>query len=128
MYLAQTLEQLGHYNTALDSFDRAIHLSGGSTCITAMKAHTLASAGDHTTSRRILAGLTSSSKLKCVPSFDIAAAHAALGDSAQSIHWLNRASSEHHMRLYSLARDPRFAQLSTHTSFRQLVQDLGLPA
>ena len=46
MYLAQALEQKGCYREALHSFDTAIRLSGGSSNLIAMKAHSHALAGD----------------------------------------------------------------------------------
>jgi tetratricopeptide (TPR) repeat protein len=126
VYLAQTLEQQHDYDAALQSFERAIQLSGGSSCVRAMKAHALAVCGDCSSARKILREVQKSTKHKCVPSYDIAAAYAALGEWPQSINWLQRACSERHMRLYSLGQDPRFDEFRYRSEFRDVVEGIGL--
>ncbi len=126
MYLAQTLEQKGEFGEALAGFDTAMQLAGGSPCIAAMKAHTHAIAGDRKSAQEILGGVVSSGDLECMPSYDIAAAYAALGEFPQSFEWLRRACLEHNMRLYSLAQDPRFDRLRYRPEFREIVARIGL--
>ena len=108
MYLAQALEQKGDYKEAVREFENTIKLAGGSNCVLAMKAHTHAEAGDKTSARQILHGLKSSANRKCMPSYDIAATHAALGESKQMGFWLNRACNERNMKVFTLMHDPRF--------------------
>ena len=116
MYLAQALEQKGDYKGAVREFENTIKLAGGSNCVLAMKAHAHAVAGDTTSARRILRGLKSSTNHKCMPSYDIAATHAALGESKQMGFWLNRACNERNMKVFTLMQDPRFD--SAPPSFR----------
>jgi tetratricopeptide (TPR) repeat protein len=126
MYLAQALEQKGRYHEALLSFDIAIHLSGGSSNLTAMKAHTHALAGDCRTARDLLDQLQHLPFSKCMPSYDIAAAHAALGEPGLAVRWLERARDERNMKLFLVSQDPRFDSLRGHSDFSAVVQQLGL--
>jgi tetratricopeptide (TPR) repeat protein len=126
MYLAQALEQKGDYKEAVREFENTIKLTGGSNCVLAMKAHAHAVAGDKTSARQILHGLKSSSNRKCMPSYDIAATHAALGESRQMGFWLNRACTERNMKVFTLMQDPRFDQLRHHSEFKDVVDQVGL--
>jgi tetratricopeptide (TPR) repeat protein len=126
MYLAQALEQKGRYHEALLSFDTAIHLSGGSSNLTAMKAHTHALAGDCRTARDLLDQLQHLPFSKCMPSYDIAAAHAALGEPGLAVRWLERARDERNMKMFLVSQDPRFDSLRGHSDFSAVVQQLGL--
>jgi tetratricopeptide (TPR) repeat protein len=127
MYLAQALEQKGDYKGALCEFENTIRLAGGSNCALAMKAHAHALAGDSNCARQILRGLKTSTSQSCIPSYDIAATHAALGESKQMGFWLNRACNERNMKLFSLLQDPRFDCLRHLSEFRQVVDHVGLP-
>ena len=126
MYLAQALEQVGRYPEAIASFDTAIRLTGGSSNVIAMKAHAHALAGDALAARDLLNQLQSPAAGKCLPSYDIAATHAALGDCASAVHWLEQACRERHMKLFLVSQDPRFDPLRGHSKFNAVVQQLGL--
>lgn len=126
MYRAQALEQKGDFKGALREFETTLGLAGGSNCVQAMKAHTHAVAGESSIAREILKGL----KRNCVsamPSYDIAAAHAALGETNQTIEWLNRACQERNMKIFTLTQDPRFDSLRRQPEFMQVVEQVGLP-
>lgn len=122
MYMAQTLEQVGKHDEALKRYETASRLSGGNHSIMAMKAHALAVAGERSSARKILQGLRRSTDPRCMPSYDIAATYAALGDLSQSVQWLNRACSERHMKLFSLTQDPRFDEFRGRPEFRQVIE------
>jgi tetratricopeptide (TPR) repeat protein len=126
MYLAQSLEQKGRYAEAIAEFDTALLLSGGSDCVSAMKAHAHAMAGERAAAHRLLGDLQRAASVKCAPSYDIAATHAALGDSGQAVRWLQRACLERNMKLFLLSQDPRFDSLRGQSEFRGVMQHLGL--
>ena len=126
MYMAQALEQVGRYPEALASLDTAIRLTGGSSNVIAMKAHTHALAGQPNAARDLLDQLQSPAAGKCLPSYDIAATHAALGDCTSAVHWLEQACRERHMKLFLVSQDPRFDPLRGHSKFNAVVQQLGL--
>ena len=126
MYLAQALEQKGDYKEAVREFENTLKLAGGNNCVLAMKAHAHAAAGDKTSARQILHGLKSSTNRKCMPSYDIAATHAALGESKQMALWLNRACTERNMKVFTLMQDPRFDPIRHHSEFKEVVDQVGL--
>jgi len=126
MYMAQALEQKGDFKQALKEFETTIQLAGGNNCVRAMKAHAHAVAGDKSSARKILSELKSVPSEQCMPSYDIAATHAALGESHQMIAWLNRACNERNMKLFTLTQDPRFDPLRHRSEFREIVEQMGL--
>jgi tetratricopeptide (TPR) repeat protein len=126
MYMAQALEQKGNFKDALREFETTIQLAGGNHCVKAMKAHAYAVAGDKSSAREILGELKSRSSRQGMPSYDIAATHAALGETSQTVAWLNRACSERNMKLFTLSHDPRFDPLRHRSEFKHIVEQMGL--
>lgn len=127
MYMAQALEQKGDFRTALREFATSAHLSSGNNCVKAMTAHAHAVSGDTDSAREILDELVKMPSKQCVPSYDIAAAYAALGESHHALSWLNRACRERNMKLFTLTHDPRFDVIRHHSGFQQIVRQVGLP-
>ena len=126
MYKAQALEQKGNFAEALKEFEMADRLAGGSNCVKAMEAHTYAIAGDGSSARDILAELRDASCDRRMPSYDIAAAYAALGESRKMVAWLNRACDERNMKLFTLTQDPRFDSFRDRGEFKEIVGQVGL--
>ena len=126
MFMAQTLEQMDHMPEAVREFERTIQLSGGSQSARAMMAHAHAVSGNKSMALRIVEDLSGGRDRQNVPSYDIAAVHAALGDSGATIAWLGRACAEHNMKLFTVAQDPRFDTVRRHSEFRRLVSQVGL--
>ena len=126
MYMAQALEQKGDFKGALREFDTTLGLAGGSNCVQAMKAHTHAVAGETSIAREILNGLKRNC-LSALPSYDMAAVYAALGETNQTIEWLRRSCQERNMKIFTLTQDPRFDSLRHHPEFVQVVEQVGLP-
>jgi tetratricopeptide (TPR) repeat protein len=125
MYMAQALEQKGDLKEALREFETTNRLAGGNNCVKAMKAHAHAVAGDTSCAREILNELKIPSR-HCMPSYDIAATYAALGDYQQVVAWLRRACNERNMKLFTLTQDPRFDPLRRRSDFKQIVDQMGL--
>jgi tetratricopeptide (TPR) repeat protein len=126
MYRAQALEQKGDVDEALREFETTITLAGGSRCVTAMKAHAHAIAGDRNSANEILRELRGDTMQKCMPSYDMAAAYAALGEPVQTVRWLKRACTERSMKLFGLTQDPRFDLVRHRSEFRAVVDEIGL--
>lgn len=126
MYMAQALEQKGNFKEALREFETTIRLAGGNNCVKAMKAHAYAVAGDRSSAREILDELKGAPSHQCMPSYDIAATYAALGEANHMVAWLNRACDERNMKLFTLTQDPRFDPLRHRSEFREIVEQMGL--
>src|SRR5579863_7327821 len=127
MYMAQALEQTGDFKLALQEFDTAERLAEGNKSVKAMMAHAHAISGDRDSAREILQELGSTKSQQGMPSYDIAATYAALGESHRMVEWLNRACRERNMKLFTLTQDPRFDPLRQHSGFRRIVEQVGLP-
>lgn len=127
MYMAQTLEQLGNFEAALEEFEIAFRLTGGNKCVRAMTAHAHAVAGDAASAYRVLEELRSTVPQAGMPTFDIAAAYAALGETDSMHYWLGRACEERNMKLFTLIQDPRFDPVRNSAAFRSIVDRTGLP-
>jgi serine/threonine-protein kinase len=126
MYLAQALEQKGELRTALQEFETALALANGNNGVKAMQAHTHAVAGDKIYAREILRELKSKPTADQLPSYDIAATYAALGEPDRMVSWLQRACRERSMKLFTLPRDPRFDAFRRRSEFKEIVQQIGL--
>jgi tetratricopeptide (TPR) repeat protein len=126
MYRAQALEQQGDFDEALREFETTIELAGGSRCVTAMKAHAHAIAGDRNSAQEILRTLRGDTLQKCMPSYDMAAAYAALGEPIETVRWLKRACTDRSMKLFGLTQDPRFDLVRHRSEFRKVVDEIGL--
>lgn len=127
MYMAQALEQTGDFKLALQEFNTAERLAEGNKSVKAMMAHAHAASGDRDSARGILQELRSTGSQQGMPSYDIAATYAALGESHRMVEWLNRACRERNMKLFTLTQDPRFDPLRQHSGFRRIVEQVGLP-
>jgi TolB-like protein/Flp pilus assembly protein TadD len=121
LYMAETLEQTGHISEALIEYDTAIHLCGGSPLAAAMKAHAHAVSGDRRAALRILNHLSEIPNQPCVPSYDIAAVYAAIGEYKQTFAWLYRAFAERNIKLFTFGQDPRFDAVRDRAECRRLV-------
>jgi tetratricopeptide (TPR) repeat protein len=127
MYMAQALEQKGDYPGALREFETTTRLVGGNNSVEAMKAQAHAIAGDRPSAQRILDTLCDPAQRR-VPSYDIAAVYAALGESGLTVDWLTRACEERNMKLFTLNQDPRFDPQRDSSGFQSIVTRVGLNA
>jgi tetratricopeptide (TPR) repeat protein len=125
MYMAQALEQTGNFKQAVREFEKTIQLAGGSSCVRAMQAHAYAAAGDRSSARQILRELRGGAR-RAMPSYDIAAVYAALGDSRQMTAWLHRACQERNMKVFTLTQDPRFDSCRRSSDFQEIIARVGL--
>lgn len=91
-----------------------------------MKAHALAKSGDKKSAAGILTELRRIPFQQCVPSNDIAAVYAALGEPQEATAWLHQACSERNMKIFTLTQDPRFDSLRSYREFQKIIDHLGL--
>jgi TolB-like protein/Tfp pilus assembly protein PilF len=122
MYMAQTLVETGRYAEALDEYDATIRLSGGNNCAKAMKAHAHAASGNRRAALRIVSELGEIPNQRCVPSYDIAAVYAGLGEHKEMFSWLQRAYKERNIKLFTFAHDPRFDAVRDRADVRSLTE------
>ena len=91
-----------------------------------MKAHAHAASGDRPSALKIVNDLSGMPNQQRVPSYDIAAVYAALGEPRQAFPWLHRAYNGRDVKLFTLPQDPRFDPIRHRSEFRQLIDRAGL--
>ena len=90
-------------------------------------ARCYASAGRSEEAQEILHDILTSAKGDYVPSFDVAAVYAALGEKERAFEWLDRAYEERAARMVYLGTDPRYDPLRSDPRFADLLRRMGLP-
>ncbi len=126
LWSGQSYEELGRYEEAAASIERAVELSAGSALTRAALAHVRAGQGRTDEARQILAGLEAEGSSGYVPSYEIARARVALGDHDAAVRWLDRARSERAHSMAFLAVDPQLAPIRGHAGYRRLLEALDL--
>ena len=89
--------------------------------------HAYAVAGRPADAERVLEELHARGRTGYVSSFDIATIHAGLGNRAQALDWLERASEGRSTYLVFINVDPRFDAYRAEPRFRELVRRMGIP-
>lgn len=119
-------EQKGMFSEAISTFKKAISISSGLPIHVACLAHTYALAGETVEAQRLLDALAAESRRKYVPEYWVATAFAALGDTEQAFHWLERAYEAHDSWMVYLNVDPRLDALHSDARFGSLLRRIGL--
>jgi len=118
-------EQLGHYDDALATFERALGINE-LTILRASMAHVLAVSGRHDEARKTLAQLTDSTTRRYVASYDVAVVHAGLGDRDLAFARLDDAFEERSSWMVFMGVDPRLDPLHDDERFEALLHRCGL--
>jgi TolB-like protein/DNA-binding winged helix-turn-helix (wHTH) protein len=95
--------------------------------IAAMVAYTYAAAGRRADAERMLSGISEEIKEQYSCSYEIGAAHTALGELTEAFQWLNKAYEERSTCMVALKQDPRFDRLHSDLRFQTLVRRVGFP-
>ena len=121
-------EQLHEFGRALDSLNRSVELSGGSTVMRTAQAHALAKAGDHAASRRALNDLKAVARTRYVSSFELGLIHLTLNDADEGWGYLDRAVEERSAWIPYIKVEPRLAEFRNDTRFQTLLTRIGVPS
>ncbi len=124
--LGWALEQAGRADSAVPEFQRALQLTGDSSVIRLMLAHTLALTGDRTRALAIITQMIPRSDTDYIPAFHIADAYAGLGVNERAMEWLQEALHERSGWLCWLKVDPKLDALRSDRRFRALLDSLAL--
>lgn len=125
-YYGLILEQKLQYEQAIEQFEKARELSGGSPVVVAALGHAYALAGKRHEAEKILEELMDTSKTHKGSSYDIAVIYAGLADKEKAFEWLDKAYNERNDFLAYLKADPRFDPLRSDVRFDNLLHRLGL--
>jgi DNA-binding winged helix-turn-helix (wHTH) protein/TolB-like protein/Tfp pilus assembly protein PilF len=116
----------GRYEEALEAFRKAKEFSGGATQGTSLIAYTYAVSGQRREAGRILHELKSISQQRYVPPYNIAMVYNGLGNSDETLRWLEKAYEERDVHLVFLGVDPRWDALRSDPGFISLLKRINL--
>ena len=112
--------QLGDFESAVSSSQRAFEFSGGNTEPLAFKAVALARQGLTEQARDIAQLLEQSARSRHVPPFNLALAHIGIRDEIQASRYLKMAANQRDVRLIFLAVDPIWREMNQDPTVRAL--------
>jgi TolB-like protein/class 3 adenylate cyclase/Tfp pilus assembly protein PilF len=123
MVMGMALAQKGDFAHAI-SESQAGTLDG-SAIGQAMLAGTYAMAKDRVARDRTIAAIQARGHYVC--SYEVAAAYVPFGESAEAIHWLQKAYDDRDVCVPWMKVDPRFDQLRPDPRYQALMQKVGFP-
>jgi len=125
-YLGLAYEQTRNYDDAIAQLRNCVRITDGRPSMVALLGHALAVAGQRDEAHAILDQLNTLSSERYVPSYSVAAIHAALGQTDQAFTWLERAYDEHDSWMDYLGLDPRLDGLRSDPRFADLLRRMKL--
>jgi serine/threonine protein kinase/tetratricopeptide (TPR) repeat protein len=117
---------LSQYESAAQTLERALVVSGRHPDAFSQLGQTYALQGRASEARKLLAELDELSKTRFVPAYDRALIHAGLKQRDEAFYWLEQAYNERHGALALLAVDPDVNLLRDDPRFDELVRKVGL--
>jgi Flp pilus assembly protein TadD len=122
-----SLEQQGRYNEAIESLERAVALTRGTSNVVGALAHALAVAGRTDEARQRLSEMQQLTPGRYLQHYAVALAQTALGEFDNALHSLDLAYRDHSFWLAVWANvDPRLDVLRNDARFKTLLRRLGL--
>ena len=118
-WLGMALGQQQRYSEAIDAFHRALEVDRIS-ILTAMLTHTHAIAGNRDEALSLLTQLEYERKNRYISPYDIAIAHAGLGDKASALSQLRAAVEDRSAWMVFLGVDPRLDGLREEPEFLEI--------
>jgi tetratricopeptide (TPR) repeat protein len=126
-HLAQALQEAGRTDDGVAAARQALALDPESLLYLAGLGQAYARAGMTSEARTTLTRLAEASAERHVSAYQVAAIHAALGDTIATLDWLEQAYDERSPWFGYLGVDPRFDVMRTEARLRQLVSRAALP-
>jgi len=125
MELAQTYEQLGEHDLALEALVDAVRLSGGNSKTMGLRGYILGKTGRIAEAEEVLRLLEAAAKDRYVPPATFALVHAALGNVDAMFDWLDRAADARDVHLIFLPVDAKWDRYRTDPRFAALLARCG---
>jgi TolB-like protein/Flp pilus assembly protein TadD len=125
MMLGQALERAGEPQSALDSLEMAIRLSGGNSKPVGLRGFILAGQGRIDEALGVVQGLEATARDRYIPPYANALIYAGLNDTAAAFEWLDRAVLARDVHAIFLTADPKWDALRGDPRFAQLLERCG---
>lgn len=123
-HLSWALEQLGEFDAAIASAEKAVAISKNPVYLASL-GHAHAKAGHVEDARRILTELDQLASTRHVSAYHVAVIYVALGDMDDSFLWLERAYDERAPWIGYIRVDPRLDPLRSDPRFSDLLKRAG---
>jgi serine/threonine-protein kinase len=124
--LGVALSEDGRHDDAIAEFQRTLPLSEHSPVIVGHLGAAYARAKRRGDAEKILKELQALSEKQYVPASSVAMVHAALGDRAKALDWLEKAHGEHDFSIAQIGVAPWFKDLRNEPRFQALLKRIGL--
>jgi DNA-binding winged helix-turn-helix (wHTH) protein/tetratricopeptide (TPR) repeat protein len=121
LQLAQTCEQLGENEQALEALHEASRLSNGNSKAMALRGYIFAKLGRKDEAAEVLTMLAALSRERFVPPYALALVHAGLGQKDFAMEWLERAWAARDVHLTFLPVDPKWDVFRAEPRFAALL-------
>lgn len=125
--MAFTYADQSKYDRAIAAGRRAVDLSQGAPSTVAFLGYEYALAGHLAEARKILEQLQEISKQQYVTSYGVALIYAALGETNETLRWLETAYNERAAWMVFLKIDPPFDYLRSDPRFQDLMRRMNFP-
>ncbi|HYC30836.1 MAG TPA: tetratricopeptide repeat protein, partial [Gemmatimonadales bacterium] len=126
-WLGMTYAQIGRARDAITEFELTLRQAGAVPVYQAALAYAYARAGEKARARAMLAALQEEARSKPVSGVEIAAVHAALGNTEACFEWLSHAFERRDPLMRFVAVDPRLDPVRSDTRFEALLARVGFP-
>lgn len=125
-FIGQSLLQLGEHLRAINAFERALSLSGGSLEVVASLAHARAVSGDRAGASQLLSELEESSARQYVSPYLLAEVYLGLGQREQAISSLESGCTQRAAEMPWVGVRPIFDELRGEPRFNKVLDAVGL--
>jgi TolB-like protein/Tfp pilus assembly protein PilF len=125
--LSGAYREAGRHREAIDEAEKIFALSGNDPLRQYPLACAYAKAGRKAEARKIVEEWKQLSKRRYVAAYDFANLHACLGDTEETLAWLQKAYEEHAGRLSDVKENPDFDFVRSDPRFKDLLRRVGLP-
>jgi pentatricopeptide repeat protein len=125
-YLARAYEGLGKYGKAIETYQRAVDASGGSTFFSSAMINSLVKNGEYQRAERLLNGIVKTDNSEHLSRYILARGMAALGKKEAALAALEQALETRDPLLVVLKVDPNFDALRGEDSYQKIIQKVGL--
>ncbi|MEO6970120.1 MAG: tetratricopeptide repeat protein, partial [Chthoniobacterales bacterium] len=126
LFLGKALLERKQYPEAIAEFTKARDFSGGNSEAISMIAYAWTRAGDPAKARTLLDEFLALSAQRYIPPYNIAAVYLGLGEYDQTFAWLEKAYTDHDVRLSFLRVDPKWHPVRDDPRFVSILQRIGL--
>jgi tetratricopeptide (TPR) repeat protein len=127
LWIAKPFERMGNIEQAIQEYQAAFELSGGSTEPLSRRASLEAARGNSAEAHLAIQILRESSAQRFIPPYNIALIYAALGEKDHALDWLEKAYEVCDARLMWVGVESKWDCIRSHPRFQDLLRRLSLP-